>query len=136
VVTLHRIVLSLLVSAAVILLAVAFSLSGDEGGSVAITDVAVEARIPPPGDVNLRQARIGVDLAPGYTGVLLVDGTEIPEDQLVRIEGLNQVFYTPGPGTETGPLSPGRHRITAVFWPVEESRQAAARQVSWEFNAH
>jgi hypothetical protein len=48
----------------------------------------------------LRQAQIGIDLAPGWTGVLIINGTEIPEDQLTIIPELNQVFYQPADGKE------------------------------------
>src|SRR5918999_1722122 len=69
-----------------------------------LVDTAVERVIPADGDLDLRQARIGIDLAVGYTAVLVIDGVEIPEDQLQRVEPLNQVFFTPGPGTEIGAL--------------------------------
>ena len=133
--TVRRLVITLLLAVAAVLLGLGFSMSGDETDTVGVTDVAVEALIPPPGDLELRQSEIGVDLVPGYTGVLVVDGREIPEDQLRRIDALNQVFYTPGPETETGPLTPGRHRVTAIFWPANRTREAA-RRVSWEFNVH
>src|ERR671924_154562 len=55
-----------------------------------ITDSAVEALHPAAGDLDLRQGTIGVDLVDRYTGVLFIDGVEIPEDQLERVQGLGQ----------------------------------------------
>jgi len=134
--TLRRLVLSLILAAAVVTLAVGFSMHTDNDDEVAVSDAAVEAVIPASGDLDLRQARIGVDLAPGYTGILQVDGVEIPEDQLERVEALNQVFFTPREGTETGQLFPGRHQATAVFWPAGQTREAASRSVNWTFSVH
>ena len=136
-VTLRRLVLSLIVSVALVGMVWGLSKARDtEDVKPLFTDGAVDAVVPKPGDFDVRQARIGIDLAPGYTGVLVVDGREIPEDQLERVAALNQIFYRPGPGTETGALSAGRHTVTAVFWPLDRTRAEAARTYDWAFTAH
>lgn len=80
------------------------------------------------------QDDIGVDLADTHTGVLEVDGVEIPEDQLVRVVELGQVSFRPGPDREFERWSPGPHQVTVTFWPVEQSR-SLARTYSWGFRA-
>jgi hypothetical protein len=72
----------------------------------------------------------------GYTGVIKLDGVEIPEDQLERIDALNQVFYTPGPEKETGALRPGRHTATVEFWQIGKTREEGTRSYTWVFNVH
>jgi hypothetical protein len=101
-----------------------------------LLDNAVEQLIPAPGSpAVVRQAELGVDLAPGWTGILIVNGLEIPEDQLRRNEPLNQVFFRPGEGQEIEALNPGAVRVTAVIWrPADgQTRSSGARSLSWEF---
>jgi hypothetical protein len=79
--------------------------------------------------------RIGVTINSAWTGVLEVDGVEIPEDQVERVVGLNQIFYTPGPGKITGALAPGQHCATAMVWQITETR-AQSHPYTWCFNVH
>lgn len=119
-VTPRRILLSLILGAAAVGIFVSFAQTRTEEGPRYI-DSAIEAVYPAAGDLDLRQARIGIDLHTGYTALLFVDGVRIPEDQLERVEPLSQVFYTPGRGKETGALEPGRHCATAQLWRIVES---------------
>ena len=90
---------------------------------------------PAEGSTVLRQSRIVAELRPGLVGVLVIDGVEIPEDQLEHLEGSNWVGFTPGSGTETGALKPGSRCAVVVYWPVEESR-SVADQFRWCWNVH
>ena len=96
-------------------------------------DAAVEGTYPKPGERDLRQARIGIDLASGYTAQLKIDGVLIPDDQVERVIGLDQYFYTPGPGTETGPLAPDRHCATAVITKLVPPGVEQSHDFSWCF---
>lgn len=116
-----------------------FLLSGRYGVSDPtpdITDSAVEQFIPGNASPNVpRQSEIGLDLAAGWTGVLSVNGRDIPEDQLRRNEPLNQLFFTPGPGKEIEQLRPGPVYVIATIWrPAANETQADGRQVRWAFN--
>jgi hypothetical protein len=135
--TVRRLLMATGVALALVLIGLGFALVRDpEDAAVPITDAAVQFVEPASGDLDLRQGRIGADLATGYIGVLLVDTVEIPEDQLERIDALNQVFYTPGPEKETGALRPGRHTATVVFWRIGSTREAGTRSYTWTFNVH
>jgi len=131
---LRRVGLGLLVLAALAGLWVSFAQTRTQEGPKYV-DAAIEAVYPGPGDLDLRQTRVGIDLQVGYTAVLFVDGREIPEDQLERVVPLGQVFYTPGPGKETGALAPGRHCGTALLWRDVQTRETG-RKYSWCFNVH
>jgi len=128
-----------IVSAALLLVAVgliawAGQLRG-EPQEPALRDAAVEAFEPPDGSPGaIRQSRIGVDLAPGWTGVLQINGIEIPEDQLQRNDPLNQVYFTPGEGREIERLAPGPVVVVALIWRAGfgETRDDA-RTVTWRF---
>lgn len=134
-VTLRRAVIGLLLAAA----AGAWFLAGrygvDTTEELKVTDAAVEQLIPADASPNvLRQAEIGIDLATGWTGVLAINGVEIPEDQLRRNEPLNQVFYTPGEGKEIERLPAGPVVVVATIWrPVSGETRQDGRQVVWRF---
>lgn len=100
-----------------------------------LLDAAVEHVVPTDGSpAVVRQARIGIDLAPGWTGVLRINGLEIPEDQLDRNDPLNQIFFTPGVGKDIEQLRPGRVVVHALIWRggFGETRDQA-RTVTWQF---
>ncbi len=111
----------------------AFTL-GEKSTDVALTNDAVEQLIPERGDQVLRQTEIGIDLQPGWTAVLQVNGVEIPEDQLRRVDAQNQVFFTAGAEKEFEELAPGTVEVTALIWrPVDGENRADADAVRWSF---
>jgi hypothetical protein len=109
----------------------------DDGtDDIAVTDAGpVEQLIPPRGSEILRQEAVGVDLRPGWTGVLIINNEEIPEDQVdtANLAALGQLLYTAGDGKAVEHFEAGENCITAVVWRVEESR-ADSRNVDWCFN--
>ena len=90
---------------------------------------------PTEGDFDVRQARIGAYLSPGYTGSLELDGVEVPEEDLHRVAALYQVELAPPKGSDLAQLKPGRHCATIRFWPIGQSPQGA-RSEQWCFNLH
>ncbi|MGQ0743280.1 MAG: hypothetical protein ACT4OS_02870 [Acidimicrobiales bacterium] len=76
---------------------------------------AVESVFPEGGNLNLRQVAIVADLAPGHTGYLLLDGIEVPRDDLVIVDPLNTVSLQPQPGSDYAELEPGPHCATIVY---------------------
>lgn len=143
----RRFALSLLVAAALVMIIYGFASATTGDSAVKITDAAVEGVFPEPGAIVLRQSEIRLDLVTGYRGVLIVDGQEIPTYDLVATDGsestdptfdavfdaaLNTVSFTPKVGATIEALSPDRHTVTAVFWKIDEGRDAA-RSVTWSF---
>jgi hypothetical protein len=104
----------------------------------------------------LQQTAVFVDLAEGYTGVLVIDGVELETVSLDAI-GIQPVGSTSDPGGQvslpaatiyepgnatltfepsdaaliTG-FSTGRHEATVVFWKIDESR-AQSSSFRWDF---
>jgi hypothetical protein len=112
----------------------AFSLGRGTTDEIATTG-SVEQLVPPQGAQVLRQSEIGIDLAPEWTGVLQINGIEIPEDQLRRVPAQNQVFFTPGPGREIEELPPGQVDVVALIWrPVAGESRDDADTVRWTFS--
>ena len=134
--TVRRLVTSVVLAFAIALVVIGFNSSRDSSTKPLYRDAAVEKTWPGPGDLDLRQSRIGIDLATGFTAELQLDTIPIPDDQVEKVIGLDQYFYTPGPGTETGALSPGRHCATATIRPVGASTTDTGRKFSWCFNLH
>ena len=99
------------------------------------TPVAIEFLIPVRNAVIRPQEAVGADLADNYTGVLIIDGHEIPEDQLTRVVELGQVMFQPGPGKEFTEFSPGRHRIEVIYWKQIDQRLPTSPGYTWQFTA-
>ena len=85
---------------------------------------AVEVLSPVPGaDAVPSQSPISADLVFGYTGVLLINGVEIPLDQIDRNPAQAIISFTPGEGKEMRRLPAGRLCAGVVFWPTTGSQE-------------
>jgi hypothetical protein len=130
----RRIGITLLVLACIAALGLAVhrTRSGEETVDQTGGTGIVEQLIPANNSDVLQQAQIGIDLVPGWTGVLIVNGTEVPEDQLVRHPELYSFLFQPGKGQEIEQLPAGQNCAEALVWRVDQTR-ADARPVNWCF---
>ena len=129
----RRIVLSVLVAAAVAALVyVATEPPGDDAPPL---PDAVEAVSPAAGAQNLRQTTIAADLVAGYTGYLLMDGVEVPRDDLQVVEALGQVILRPTEDSDYRVLQPGSHCATIVYRRIGE-RLDQSSSYRWCFSLH
>ncbi len=129
----RRIVLSVLVATAIgLLVYVATEPSPDDGPPL---PEAVESVSPERGDLDLRQVTVAADLAPGYTGYLLMDGVEVPADDLQVVDALNQVILRPTADSDYRVLRPGRHCATVVYRRIGE-RLDQSSSYRWCFSLH
>ncbi|MEO7430225.1 MAG: hypothetical protein ABIY48_12680 [Acidimicrobiales bacterium] len=95
-----------------------------DGGAVLVNgrpDV-VEHVVPVEGAEALHQNEIGIDLAPGYEGRLILNGTAIPTDELRIVREQNQVFFEPGVGRTFEALPSGPNCVTAIVWKTADGR--------------
>ena len=95
----------------------------------------IEGVSPDGGDLDLRQITISADLAPGYTGYLTIDGVEVAEDDLQRVDALNTVTLRPQPDSIYRQLEPGPHCAGVVYWRIGQSRDDSATY-RWCFRLH
>lgn len=117
----------------------------------------IEQIQPALGDKVLNQANIVVDLAPGYTGRLLIDGlafptvstaeaepagatnagptTTIPFDpDNVRFDaGNNTLSYQPRPGGTIERFEVGRHTAKVIYWKIVDG-EAQSYSYFWYFD--
>lgn len=105
-------------------------------GNPTSTDLptAVQAVEPAPNDEVLSQTDIKVDLAVGYTAEVEVNGVPIPEEQLTRVEALNQVSFQPGPDQSVTRLLPDRNCVRVRYWLIAAGDQDA-KFYNWCFTA-
>jgi hypothetical protein len=94
----------------------------------------VERLIPQNGASELRQSEFGIDLAPGYDGTLIVNGVEIPGDELRKVVAQNEIFFTPGKDKIIDNLS-GKVTVTAEVWKQSVGRGPADQRFTWTFTA-
>lgn len=124
----------------------AFGRAPDHAETGPLHDAAVLQQVPAPGANVLRQTQVGAKLKPGYTGLIIVNGTQIPEDQMdgavpttskeydprfgVRPNNKELVFFTPGPGKVISRFGSREVTITVRFWPIADG-EGAAQSVTW-----
>lgn len=96
---------------------------------------AVEVVDPAPGEIIRVADTITADLRNDLTGVLLIDGAEVPEDQTDRVAPLGQISFRPGPDKDLTKFSPGLHTATVLYWEQGKSRPKHPGAYSWTFLA-
>ena len=100
-----------------------------------VLPATIESISPQRGELTGLIDDITVDLDDSYTGVLVVDRREIPEDQLDRIEQLGVITFRPGPGKEIPRLIAGENDVVVLYWARTDPRPAKPFSFSWSFRA-
>jgi hypothetical protein len=95
--------------------------------------IAVESITPERGEIL--QDEITADLQNTYTGVLIIDRQEVPEDQLTRVVDLGEVTFRPGPDKDVEKFQPGLHTVVVLYWVKGQPRPAHPDAFSWTFRA-
>jgi hypothetical protein len=68
--------------------------------------------------------------------VLVVDGLEIPEDQLDRVKELGEISFRPGPGEAITKLRTGSNEVVVKYWSQKlTNRPANPPSFGWSFQA-
>jgi hypothetical protein len=126
---------ALLALAAVVLVAGILVTDTDDSDDASGSEI-VERFIPRPDDEVLRQAELGIDLAPGYDGTIAVNGVDIPEADQRRVPEQNEVFFTPGEGKAVERLNAGPNCAVATVWRAADGPGTANdRTFTWCFEA-
>lgn len=126
------VVVGLLVAVNLLIVAGLATEQGDEREPL---PAAVESVQPIQDGIASSSDGIVVDLRDDTTGVIILDGTEIPEDQLQRTEDLGIVEFRPGEGREITRFEPGYHQVTVRYWPRTGTRESDAESFTWRFRA-
>ena len=122
-----------LITLALLLLAVALSVVGLQSvrdNRAALCSHGVILKLYPcPGDTDLSQGSIGVEMASGWQADLYLDNNAIPKDQL-EITG-SSYYYTPGVNGAPS-LAPGAHTARVAYYQTL-ANEATAQQYAWSF---
>jgi len=96
--------------------------------------VAIQSVSPEPGTNVLSQSDILVDLAVGYTAELEINGFDIPETEVRRVAGLNQVGYAPRPGGTVEQLRADQNCVRVFYWLIAQGPETKSIY-DWCFDA-
>jgi hypothetical protein len=79
---------------------------------------------------------VSVDLADQYTGVLVIDGTEIPEDQLERVVSLQTISFRPGNDKVISRYRAGENTVVVKYWRGRlQDRPSNPFSFGWTFRS-
>ena len=96
--------------------------------------VAIQAVQPEPDSNVLSQTDVSVDLAVGYTAELEINGIMIPEEDLFRVEALNQLSYQPRDGKIVPRLLPDQNCVRVFYWLIAQGPEDTT-SYTWCFDA-
>ncbi len=99
-------------------------------GSLPATIVSLD---PSPGGIIRPQDTITVILVNDLTGTFVLDGQEIPTNQLQNVPELGEVSYRPGPGKGLEQFPTGEHTITIEYWLQTKPRPIHPSTYTWSF---
>jgi hypothetical protein len=88
---------------------------------------------PAPGSIAAPQADIEVSLRSGLTGVLVLNGTRLPEDQLVIDTATSTITFRPAEGKEVERLAAGRNDLAVLYWSQTEAEPPRPESFGWSF---
>jgi len=123
------------ISLALLNLGIVLLNSSDTSETGLVLPSTVESVFPEPGSIARLQDTIVVDLRDDLTGVLVIDGAEVPEDQTDYVVPLAQVGFRPGDDRDLARFEPGSHAVTILFWKQGKPRPAQPGSYSWSFRA-
>jgi hypothetical protein len=95
----------------------------------------IDSVTPAPGELIRLQDTVGAVLRDDLTGVLVLDGVEIPEDQLERVVPLAVVTFRPGTDQDLESFEAGEHTLTVLYWEQGKPRPGKPGAYSWSFRA-
>jgi hypothetical protein len=90
---------------------------------------------PAPGSIANPLDDIEVRLRSGLTGVLVLNGTRLPEDQLVIDTATSTITFRPVEGSEVSRLAAGRNDVSVLYWRQTEPEPPPGERESfgWSF---
>jgi hypothetical protein len=105
--------------------------TSDQGKQNPNADIA-QVR-PAPGSIATLQDDIEVRLQSGLTGVIVLNGKRIPEDQLLIDNATGTISFRPGPGKEISRLPAGANDAAVLYWSQTQAEPAKPKSFGWSF---
>jgi hypothetical protein len=107
--------------------------TSDQGKQSLNADIA-QVR-PAPGSIVNQLDDIEVHLRSGLTGVIVLNGKRIPEDQLVIDNATSTISFRPGEGKEISRLPAGANDAAVLYWSQTQAEPAKPKSFGWTFRA-
>jgi len=107
--------------------------TSDQGKQNLNADIA-QVR-PAPGSIANRLDDIEVRLRSGLTGVIVLNGKRIPEDQLLIDNATGTISFRPGPGKDISQLPAGANDAAVLYWSQTQPEPAKPKSFGWTFRA-
>jgi hypothetical protein len=107
--------------------------TSDQGKQSLNADVA-QVR-PAPGSIVNRLDGIEVRLRSGLTGVIVLNGKRIPEDQLLIDNATGTISFRPGPDKDISQLPAGANDAAVLYWSQTQAEPAKPKSFAWSFRA-
>jgi hypothetical protein len=133
--TRYKLTITALIASAAVLIGIAVWATDTEnedevavsgGGEAPSGGPVVEQTTPRDGSEALSQTQIGIDLAPGYDGRLVVNSVEVPDEDVDKDTNLNQIVFVPSEGKAVEELPSGQETcVLALYWPLAEGEGGA-----------
>jgi hypothetical protein len=142
---------SLVIAGGIVFVIIGFQ-SSVTGRAALALPATIEDIDPVRGAVRVpAQTEVFVDLLPGYTGVLVIDGTELetvdpndlksgPGGEQVSLprttiyeRGNATLTFVPAEGAKIESFTQGTHTATVIYWKILESRQKS-QSYTWTFS--
>jgi hypothetical protein len=107
--------------------------TSDQGKQSLNADIA-QVR-PAPGSIANQLDDIEVRLRSGLTGVIVLNGKRIPEDQLVIDNATSTISFRPAEGKEISRLPAGVNNAAVLYWSQTQAEPAKPKSFGWTFRA-
>lgn len=131
-----RVVIVVAGLALVVNLAIVLGTSSDtsDRGQQGVSKDVVQIR-PGRGSIVNPLDDIEVRLRPGLTGVLVLNGKRLPEDQLLIDNATSTITFRPGSGKEVERLAAGTNDVAVLYWKQTEPEPPPGERDSfgWTF---
>jgi hypothetical protein len=105
--------------------------TSDQGRQAVSADVNQVA--PAPGSLARPQDAIEIHLRSGLTGVLVLNGKRLPEDQQVIDNATSTIRFQPREGSEVSRLPAGTNNASVLYWNQTEAEPAKPKSFGWSF---
>jgi hypothetical protein len=129
-----RVVIVVAALALVVNLVIVLGMSSDtsDRGQQGINQDIVQIR-PGRGSIVNPLDDIEVRLRSGLTGVLVLNGTRLPEDQLVIDDATSTITFRPAEGREVSRLAAGRNDLAVLYWNQTGPEPPDPGSYGWSF---
>jgi hypothetical protein len=95
----------------------------------------IESIRPERGELTGLVDDVTIDLRDDLQGEVIIDGVQIPSDQLDNIEQLGVISFRPGPGKEFSRFRAGDNTVVVRYWSRTDPRPDKPPSFSWRFRA-